>query len=160
MIEATPALKAVIDETRPVASASRVTSGEVLAVPDLPVLLASTQNVNARDGVFANAPLKTQRPPFLANDARAFALLMPDTSMHPRFDAGDMLYASPARDLGGDHVDVVVERPNGGFIAGGLAGVTSDTVKLALLMPRSRQSFARDKIRGVYRIVGVQRLGS
>jgi len=38
-------------------------------------------------------------------DARAFALLMPDGSMTPRFDSGDMLYVSPARTLEGEKIE-------------------------------------------------------
>ncbi len=125
----------------------------------LPVLLGSTQGVNVKAGDFAQAPLKTPRPSFLEGDARAFALLMPDAGMAPRFDAGDMLYASPARTLAGDKVDVVVEGCGGGFTVGSLVAATADSVRIATLSPRARHAFARDKIRGVYRIVGVQRLG-
>lgn len=110
-------------------------------------------------GDFTHAPLKTPRPPFLYGDPRAFALLMPDASMAPRFDAGDMLYASPGRALAGERVDVAIEGRNGGFTVGTLVSTTADTVRIARLSPRARQSFSREKIHGVYRIVGVQRLG-
>jgi len=126
---------------------------------DLPVLIVSTQGVNILAGNFTRAPLTTQRPPFLEGDARAFAILMPDETMTPRYDAGDMLYASPARTLEGDTVDVILERAGGGFVIGSLAGITSDTVRLGTLSPRARESYARDKVRGIHRIVGVQRLG-
>jgi len=126
---------------------------------DLPVLMASTQGINIQAGEFASAPLKTQRPPFMENDPNAFALLMADNSMAPRFDAGDMLYASPARSLQGINVDVVLERIAGGFTVGSLVSLTADTVRIATLSPRVRETHDRAKLRGIYRIVGVQRLG-
>lgn len=132
----------------------------VPAVSDLPVLMASTRGVIVQTADFTQAPLKTQRPPFLDGDPKAFAILMPDESMMPRFDAGDMLYVSPARPLDGAKVDAVVERTEGGFVIGTLAAMTSDAVRLATLSPRERASFDRSKIRGVYRIVGVQRLSA
>jgi hypothetical protein len=130
------------------------------ALPDLSVVLATTRDVNVQAGDLARAPLKTQRPPFLGSDPRAFALLMPDESMMPRFDAGDMLYVSPARTLEGQNIDVVAERAEGGFIVGSLVAVGGDTVRLATLSPRTRETIARSRLRGVYRVVGVQRLGS
>ena len=128
------------------------------ATAELPVLMVATRGVSVHAADFTRAPLKTQRPPFLEGDARAFAMLMPDETMMPRFDAGDMLYVSPARPLDGAKIDVVVERSEGGFVVGTLAALTPDTVRLATLSPRERVSFDRSKIRGVYRIVGVQRL--
>lgn len=153
-------MKAIIDETRSVAGVSERGTAPAPVQPELPALLASTQNVSVRDADFAHAPLRTQRPPFLESDPRAFALLMPDATMMPRFDAGDMLYVSPARSVEGERIDVAIERPGGGFIVGGQAGLTGDAVRISSLSPRARQSFSRDKIRGIYRIVGVQRLGS
>jgi phage repressor protein C with HTH and peptisase S24 domain len=125
---------------------------------DLPVIMAGTRGINVRAGDFAKAPLKTSRPQFLDDDPLAFAILMPDESMMPRFDAGDMLYVSPARSLEGGKVDAVVERSEGGFVVGTLAATTADTVRIGTLAPRERITFDRDSIRGVYRIVGVQRL--
>lgn len=137
------------------------TAAQVKGTPsDLAVVLAGTRDVNVAAGDLARAPLKTQRPPFLDKDPRAFAILMPDGSMMPRFDAGDMLYASPARRLEGDKVDVVVERTDGGFTVAALVSATEDAVRLSTLSPRARETIARSKLRGVYRIVGVQRLGS
>lgn len=136
----------------------------VLSVPahasDLPVVLASTRDVNVETGDFARAPLKTQRPPFLDADPKAFAILMPDATMMPRFDAGDMLYASPSRGVTGDKTDVVLERANGGFVVGSLIGETAEAVRVATLAPRTRETHARAKLRGIYRIVGVQRLSA
>lgn len=128
-------------------------------VSDLPVLIGSSQGIDVLAGEFSKAPLKTQRPPFLIGDAKAFALLMPDETMTPRFDVGDMLYVSPARSLEGGKIDVVLERTGGGFVVGSLAGITANAVRLALLSPKTRESYERNKIRGIYRIVGVQRLG-
>ncbi len=129
------------------------------SVSDLPVLIGSSQGIDVLAGDFSKAPLKTQRPPFLIGDAKGFAILMPDETMTPRFDVGDMLYVSPARSLEGTKIDVVLERRGGGFVVGGLAAITANAVRLALLSPKTKDSYERDKIRGIYRIVGVQRLG-
>lgn len=134
-----------------------------LAQADLAVVLATTRGVDVQAGDMARAPLRTRRPPFLESDPLAFALLMPDETMTPRFDAGDMLYVSPARGLDaakGARIDVVLERAGGGFAVGVLVGRSGGTVRLATLSPRTRETHARGKIRGVYRIVGVQRLGT
>ncbi len=130
------------------------------ASTDLAVVLATTRDVNVQAGDLMRAPLKTQRPPFLGSDPRAFAILMPDESMMPRFDAGDMLYVSPARTLEGEKIDVVAERAEGGFIVGSLISASDDSVRLTTLSPRTRETLARGRLRGIYRIVGVQRLGS
>lgn len=126
-------------------------------LPELPVVMAVTQGVDVAGGDFSRAPLKAPRPPFLAGDPLAFALLMPDQSMSPRFDAGDMLYVSPSRILDGA-ADVVVDRGTG-FVAGSLAGATATQIRVNTLAPRARHTFERAKIRGVYPIVGLQRLG-
>ena len=47
------------------------------------------------------------------------------------------------------------------FLVGTLASTGDDAVRLTTLWPRARQTtLPRNKLRGVYRIVGVQRLGS
>ena len=151
-----------------IAAAKSASFGSAAAAPpvspvstsDLPVLIGTSQGIDVQEINFAAAPLRTQRPPFLAGDPRAFAILMPDDTMSPRYDAGDMLYVSPARTLEGDNIDVVLERKGGGFVVGTLAAITSSAVRLALLSPKTRDSHERDKIRGIYRIVGVQRLGT
>ena len=125
----------------------------------LPVLMGSTHGVNVAAADFAKAPLKTQRPSFLDGDPRAFAILMPDDTMMPRFDAGDMLYVSPMRNLEGEKVDVVLERITGGFTIGSLTSLTTSAIRISTLTPRTRESYDRAKVRGIYRIVGVQRLG-
>ncbi len=124
------------------------------------MVLATTRGVNVEAGDLAYAPLRTPRPPFLEADPRAFALLMPDESMMPRFDAGDMLYVSPARTLDGLKVDVIAERIDGGFIVGTLTSLGDEALRLTTLSPRARETVPRNKLRGIYRIVGVQRLGS
>lgn len=142
------------------AALATLTSGAVTgAAGELPVLIAAVTGVNVETADFAQAPLKTQRPPFLEGDPRAFALLMPDASMAPRYDSGDMLYVSPARALDGPSVDVVIERRSGGFTVASLAGHTPDAVRLLKLSPRARETVPREKVRGLWRIVGVQRLG-
>ncbi|MBL8628949.1 MAG: hypothetical protein JNM81_04935, partial [Rhodospirillaceae bacterium] len=84
------------------------------AVRDLPVVTAGTLGVDVAALNFEKAPLHTQRPPFLADDAHAFAFLMTDAAMSPRYDSGDMLYVSPARDVSGENVDVIVDRKTNG----------------------------------------------
>ena len=129
------------------------------SVSDLPVLMTSTRAVTVQDGDFAKAPLNTQRPPFLEGDPRAFALLVDDDGMMPRFDSGDMLYVSPIRHLEGSTVDVVLEYRAGGFSVGQLQATTPTHIRVATLNPRTRTAIERAKLRGIYRIVGVQRLG-
>ncbi|MBX7200442.1 MAG: helix-turn-helix domain-containing protein [Rhodospirillaceae bacterium] len=126
------------------------------SLAELPVVMATSQGIDVAAGDFTRAPLKAPRPPFLADDPLAFALLMPDTSMSPRFDAGDMLYVSPSRTLDGA-ADVVVDK-GAGFAVGSLAG-TGAQVRVNTLSPRARHTFERARIRGVYPIVGLQRLG-
>ena len=120
--------------------------------------MAATQGINVPKGDLARAPFKTQRPPFLADDPNAFAIFMPDESMMPRFDAGDILYVSPARNVEGAKRDVVIDRNGRGFVIGSLLSATSSGDRSATFSPQSRTTFERDKILGPYRIVGVQRL--
>jgi len=157
ILEAAPEAQAALMEAK-TATGTAITTPRT-GTADLPVLLASNRMANIETGNFAQAPLKTERPPFLENDPRAFALLMPDESMVPRFDAGDMLYVSPARDLSGDKVDVVLQMKDGGFNVASLAGLSEDTLRVATLTPRARHTYERTKIAGAWRIVGVQRLG-
>ena len=155
-------------DVAPVITAAKVTSRGTNTLvhttapdnkPGLPVLIGSSQGIDVMAGNFSKAPLTTPRPSFLQDDAKAFAILMPDETMTPRFDLGDMLYASPARSLEGVKIDVVLERTAGGFVVGILAAITANTIRLVLLSPKTRESYDRDKVRGLYRIVGLQRLG-
>ncbi len=125
---------------------------------ELPVLMAMSQGIDVGAGDFTRAPLKAARPPFLADDPLAFALLMPDASMAPRFDAGDMLYVSPSRSLEGA-ADVVVDK-GAGFMVATLSGHSPTQVRLTTLTPRAKHTFERAKVKGVYPIVGLQRLGT
>ena len=160
ILDLAPDVKSVLDEAKGNASPTRRHAAPLeSAAPELPVLLTTTFGVDISTHNFAQAPLTTPRPPFLDNDPGAFAILMPDQSMTPRFDAGDMLYVSPSRALEGERLDVVVERKSGGCVIGSLVGINAEAVRIAILQPRARQSIARDKTRGIYRIVGVQRLG-
>jgi lambda repressor-like predicted transcriptional regulator len=127
---------------------------------DLAVVTATTLGVDIAAANFEKAPLTTQRPPFLADDHHAFAFLMTDASMAPRYDAGDMLYVSPARDAAVDGVDVVIERQAGGFFVARLIATTANKVTLCKLGPQHTAEHDRADIRGLYRIVGVQRLGA
>jgi lambda repressor-like predicted transcriptional regulator len=126
---------------------------------DLAVVTAATLGIDVAAKNFEKAPLTTQRPPFLADDEHAFAFLLTDASMSPRYDAGDMLYVSPAREIA-EAADVVVERKVGGFILGRLAQSADTSVRILKLNPHSDLEIARDDIRGLYRVVGVQRLGN
>ena len=146
-------------QTTLTAAKSLHTNAVPSAAHDLPVLTTVSTAVNAATGEFRHAPFTTPRPAFLESDLHAFALLMPDASMSPRFDAGDMLYVSPARGLDGKWVDVALEHAAGGFTIGMLGALNSGTARLTTLSPRARHSFERTKLRGIYRIIGVQRLG-
>jgi phage repressor protein C with HTH and peptisase S24 domain len=154
ILEVAPDVQATLAEAK---SASQPRTA-LASASDLPVVMAATRGVNVQTGDFAQAPLRTQRPPFLVGDTHAFAILMPDESMMPRFDAGDMLYVSPSRPLEGSKIDVVLERADGGFAVRTLASVTDDAVRVVTLSPRDKETHDRAKLRGVYRIVGVQRL--
>jgi hypothetical protein len=127
---------------------------------DLPVLTAATLGVDIAAMSFDKAPLTTQRPPFLADDPHAFGFLLTDSSMSPRYDAGDMLYVSPARETSGENIDVAVERKAGGFVIARLIKTTEASVTLVKLQSPEPYEIARSDIRGLYRIVGVQRLGA
>jgi len=141
-------------------SAAKSQPGSVSRMPaDLPVLIGTTRGVSIAVADFSQAPMQTPRPPFLDGDRLAFALLMPDDSMLPRFDAGDMLYVSPARRLDGEKVDVVLELHSGGFVVGSLTNVTQETLRISRFSPRTRETYDRTKLRGAYRIVGIQRFG-
>lgn len=160
ILEHAPEVQPALAQAKSAIAAAKPQPSPGTASSDLAVVLAATRSVNVQAGDLTAAPLKTSRPPFLDTDPRAFAILMPDGSMMPRFDAGDMLYVSPARSLDGDKVDVVVEQSEGGFLVGALSSASNDTIRLSTLSPRARIALERRKLRGVYRIVGVQRLGS
>ncbi len=127
---------------------------------DLPVLTATTRGVDVATMQFDKAPLNTQRPPFLADDPHAFGFLLTDDSMTPRYDAGDMLYVSPARGLGGENIDIIVDLTSGGFMAARLTQATDLSLTLVKLKSQEVFEMPRATIRGLYRIVGVQRLGA
>ena len=160
ILEHAPDVQATLAQAKSVLTDGGAAREPRVPTSDLAVVLATTRSVNVEAGDLARAPLRTPRPPFLESDPRAFALLMPDESMMPRFDAGDMLYVSPARPLDGQKVDVIAERIEGGFVVGTLTALGEDSVRLTSLSPRTRETLPRYKLRGVYRIVGVQRLGS
>lgn len=161
MLELAPDLEDVVRQIRALVGTRSRTSGyraEPGPEPDLPVVLVSTQDVAIMAGGFDLAPMRTQRPPFLWSDPLAFAILMPDDTLMPRYDAGDMVYASPSHTLEGPKVDVVLERSDGGFVIGQLIAVTADSVAIGTLYPLASEFYERDKLRGIHRIVGVQRL--
>lgn len=160
ILEHAPEAQPALAQAKSAIAATEAQTSTDTTSTDLAVVLVATRGVNIQAGDLAAAPLKTSRPPFLNADPRAFAVLMPDGSMTPRFDAGDMLYVSPARSLDGDRVDVVVEQSEGGFVIGTLISATNDTIRLSTLSPRARLALERRNLRGVYRVVGVQRLGS
>ncbi len=161
MLELAPDLDTILKDVRAAAGPqSSLTgySGEPGPPPNLPVVLVSTQDVQVADGNFDAAPMRTQRPPFLWSDPLAFAVLMPDDTLMPRYDAGDMLYASPAQSLDGPKVDVVLARKDGGFVIGQLVAVTAHSIAIGTLYPVANEFYDRDRIAGAYRIVGAQRL--
>jgi hypothetical protein len=53
---------------------------------------------------------------------------------------------------------VVVDRGNG-FVVATLISHASGSVRIATLTPRTRSTLERAKLKGVYPIVGLQRLG-
>jgi hypothetical protein len=154
ILELTPAARTLLSEIKAQAAPAGVSRP---SLAELPVVMAASQGIDVTAGDFTRAPLKAPRPPFLADDPLAFALLMPDASMAPRFDAGDMLYVSPSRALDGAP-DVVVDKGTG-FMVGALANATAAQVRVNSYAPRAKHTFERAKIRGVYPIVGLQRLG-
>ena len=127
---------------------------------DLAVVTTTTLGVDVAAMSFDKAPLTTQRPPFLADDAHAFAFLLTDASMTPRYDAGDMIYVSPAREVAGDYIDVVVDRKAGGFLLARLVRTSDTTVTLHKIQTPEAFDMPRAEIRGLYRVVGIQRLGA
>ena len=161
MLEKSPEIAPIIIAAKSANQERRITNSlpGLGDISDLPVLIESSQGIDILSGGFSKAPLKTQRPPFLADDTKAFAILMPDERMMPRFDAGDMLYASPALNLAGSKVDVILDRKRGSFIIGSLASIDEDTILIDLLSPKSQECFDRSEVFGIYRIIGVQRLG-
>lgn len=126
---------------------------------DLPVVAATTLGVDVAALNFAKAPLTTQRPPFLADDPHAFGFLLTDVSMSPRYDSGDVLYVSPAREIGGENVDVVIERRTGGFLLARLTHMGDQALSVSKLHPAESFEISRADVNGIYRVVGVQRLG-
>jgi phage repressor protein C with HTH and peptisase S24 domain len=121
---------------------------------DLPVLSAASRNVDIAAARFEAAPMMTQRPPFLADDGRAFAFLVTDTSLAPRYDAGDLLYVASQQTVV-PGVDAVIERMSGGFLVGRLL----DSRTGARPLGAAHAEITAADIKGVYRVVGVQRLG-
>ncbi|MDX2142901.1 MAG: hypothetical protein SFV19_06080 [Rhodospirillaceae bacterium] len=121
---------------------------------DLPVLSAASRNVEIAAGRFDAAPMMTQRPPFLADDDRAFAFLVTDATLAPRYDAGDLLYAATTQNVA-PGMDAVIERKSGGFLVGRL----TETAEFVLPLAPGSGAIAKADIKGLYRIVGVQRLG-
>lgn len=161
ILEIAPDLEAVLQQVRAAAgpqSSLSMYAAEPGPVPNLPVVLVSSQDINVSEGNFDAAPMRTQRPPFLWSDPRAFAILMPDDTLMPRYDAGDMLYVSPAQSLDGLKADVVLSRKDGGFIIAQLVAVTAHSVAIGTLYPRANEFYDRSKVDGLFRIVGLQRL--
>ncbi|MFL2771590.1 MAG: hypothetical protein ACJZ9F_11335 [Rhodospirillaceae bacterium] len=126
--------------------------------PNLPVLLASSNDINVAEGNFDSAPMLTQRPPFLWNDPNAFAILMPDDRLMPRYDVGDMLYVSPAQSLDSRKIDVALARAGGGFLIGTLIAITDQSIIIGSLYPKVNELHERSQVSGIYRIIGLQRL--
>ncbi len=125
-------------------------------VDDIAVLTIGATGVDAVAGDFRGAVLRTPRPPFLTADDRAFAILMPDASMAPRFDPGDLLYVSPARPAVAAGTDVVAILPVGGFVVGRLqlSGTQRDVVPLDDARGRS---ISAQQTTAIYPIVGSHR---
>jgi len=161
MLELAPDLAGVLKDARTVAGPQTTFSGyagEPGPPPNLPVVLVSSQDIHVSEGNFDAAPMRTQRPPFLWSDPHAFAILMPDDTLMPRYDAGDMLYVSPSQSLDGPKVDVVLSRKDGGFVIGQLVAVTAHSIAISTLYPMANEFYDRARMADAYRVVGVQRL--
>lgn len=161
IVEIAPDIAPVLQQARAAAGPQSPIShyaAEPGPAPNLPVVLASSQDINVNEGNFDAAPMRTQRPPFLWSDPHAFAILMPDDTLMPRYDAGDMLYVSPAQSLDGLKTDVVLARKDGGFIIAQLIAVTAHSVAIGTLYPLANEFYERSRVAGLHRIVGLQRL--
>lgn len=161
ILELAPDVETIIKQARAAAGPQSVLShytAEPGPPPNLPVVLVSSQDINVKEANFDAAPMRTQRPPFLWSDPLAFAILMPDDTLMPRYDAGDMLYVSPAQSLDGPKIDVVLSRSGGGFIVAQLVAVTAHSIAVGTLYPLANEFYDRAKMSGAYRIVGTQRL--
>lgn len=160
LLERNPALRGLLDAVRgaatPAARPGPPVSGA--AGNDIPVLTGAAPGLDIAAGRFDGVLLKTTRPPFLAADPRGFAILMPDASMAPRYDPGDMLYVSPARGLEGAHVDVVVEDAAGTLGVRRLVAADGGSVTTATLNPAVSSTRPRGELRGLYRVVASHRL--
>jgi len=124
------------------------------ASDDIAVLTSGTSGVDVLAGDFRGAMLKTPRPPFLAGDPNAFAVMMPDASMSPRFEAGDILYVSPARGIGDPGADVIGLVRGGGFLIG---RVQADTATIAPFESKTGRTLKVLDAAGVFRIIGSHR---
>ncbi|MCB2108161.1 MAG: hypothetical protein KDE14_10690 [Rhodobacteraceae bacterium] len=124
---------------------------------DIPVVTGPIPGLDIAVGDFRGALLRTARPPFLSSDPRAFAVLMPDEAMTPRFDPGDIVYASPARPLDGANVDVIVEYADGRVSVRRLVAQTPAQVTVATLSPPQAATVQRKDIRGLYRVIAAHR---
>ena len=155
ILELVPDARALLNDLKARAFPPQVSTP---APAELPVIMAASNGINVAQGDFTRAPLKAARPPFLMDDPLAFALLMPDKSMSPRFDAGDMLYVAPSRRVDA-LMDVVIDKADG-FVVGTLAALSETQARVNILTPKSKLTLDRAKLRGIYPIVGLQRLGS
>jgi hypothetical protein len=161
ILELAPDVESTIKQARAMAGPQSDLShysAEPGPAPNLPVVLVSSQGIHINDGDFDAAPMRTQRPPFLWSDPLAFAILMPDDTLMPRYDAGDMLYVSPAQSLDGPKIDVVLARAGGGFTIAQLVAITAHSVAVGTLHPLANEFYDRENVSGVYRVVGTQRL--
>ncbi|MDX2225270.1 MAG: hypothetical protein SFV21_21115 [Rhodospirillaceae bacterium] len=161
LVEHNPALRGLIAQVRhgDAPSAPLGSPAPAADVGDIPVVTGATAGIDITAGDFRGAVLKTTRPPFLAADPRAFAILMPDASMVPRYDPGDLLYVSPARGLDGPNVDAVVVEAGGAIAVRRLVGADAATVTCAKLNPPVTVTRPRGEIRSLFRVVGSHRLG-
>jgi putative intracellular protease/amidase len=121
---------------------------------DIAVLTAGATGIDPASGNFSAALLRTLRPPFLSGDARAFAVLMPDASMSPRFEAGDLLYVSPLRAIDEAGADLIAFDRGGRFVIGRRA-LSGDAI-VPFSDARNRGIPAADAA-AIFRIVGSHR---
>ncbi|WP_207478860.1 helix-turn-helix domain-containing protein [Arenibaculum pallidiluteum] len=103
----------------------------------------------------SEAPEHVWMPAPLAGVAGAYAVRMPDTSMVPRYQPGQLLFVHPYRTPRvGD--PVVVLLGDGRFVVGLLATAGGENVVIERLAPPGRVAVQASLVRGVERIVLVE----
>lgn len=135
-------------------------------LPPLPLFAAEVAELALPDGPieacridFGQAQGRVSRPPSLAGDPHAYAVILAGGVMWPRFRVGRTLIVSPAaRPEVGDDVIVRLARhePNGPALAlvRELAGSTSQSLTLQQFTPDLVFDLGADRVDAVHKILG------